>query len=97
MQTLSNNKPVIYFDGSVIGGWWIGLGVGGVKVWAHNYGSDPMPPTSGWRIPFGKAVDNTALIQPSGPGGQGGAAAEEKKEEVKEEEEEEDMDFDLFG
>ena len=36
MQTLSNDKPVIYFwderDGADSKGWWIGLGVGGVKV-----------------------------------------------------------------
>ena len=46
---------VIYYwdnrDGEGSRGWWIGIGVGGQQVWAHNTAADMTPPRTGWRVP----------------------------------------------
>lgn len=51
-------------DGAGFCGWWFGPVVGGDQVWAyHTDKSSPMPPTTGWKVPYDGAVDGSMGIQ----------------------------------
>lgn len=63
----AGQAPLLYYwqdPDPASSGWWIGLGVGGNEVWAHNPAPDRTPPVAGWKIPFTAAVDPTARCQP---------------------------------
>jgi len=60
---------MIYFwderDGPGFTGWWFGPKVGGDQVWAYHPDKDPVPPPSGWKVPYDGPVDNTFLLTQS--------------------------------
>jgi hypothetical protein len=57
----------IYFwdarDGQGLAGWWLAPKIGGDAVWAFNpSASSPMPPASGWKVPYDGPVDTTLVV-----------------------------------
>eukprot|EP00392_Amoebophrya_sp_AT5.2_P002743 g2748.t1 len=48
-------------DGPDLMGWWCAPVVGGEQVWAHNPVNTPLPPTSGWRVPWHKKETDPAV------------------------------------
>ena len=80
----SAEKPVIYYwderDGAAAQGWWIGIGVGGQQVWAHNTGSDMTPPLSGWKVPSAATAPAPVMSQDPGQGVRGGALSASRAE-----------------
>ncbi len=67
-------EACIYFwdesDGESFSGFWVAPIVGGEQVWAFNPAKTPLPPATGWRVPFSSptADPNVKLIM--GGGGQ---------------------------
>ncbi|CAK0847898.1 unnamed protein product [Prorocentrum cordatum] len=59
----------IYFwderDGADFSGWWFGPKVGGDQVWAYNPEKAAVPPSGGWRVPFGGPVDAQFVVSPA--------------------------------
>eukprot|EP00927_Polykrikos_kofoidii_P036136 TRINITY_DN3053_c0_g1_i1.p1 TRINITY_DN3053_c0_g1~~TRINITY_DN3053_c0_g1_i1.p1 ORF type:complete len:928 (-),score=242.72 TRINITY_DN3053_c0_g1_i1:226-3009(-) len=72
-----NVTILIYFwddrDGPMFTGWWFGPKVGGDQVWAFNSeASSPVPPASGWKVPYDGPVDNTLqLVSGTSPASRG--------------------------
>lgn len=69
----------VYFwddrDGPRFNGWYFGMKVGGDEVWAFHPGKEsPLPPTSGWQVPFDGPVDNSFSVAAR-------AATSQKREE----------------
>lgn len=62
----------VYFwddrDGPQFCGWYFGMKVGGDEVWAYHPDKAALsPPSSGWQVPFGGAVDANFAVQPKWP------------------------------
>lgn len=58
---------LIYFwderDGPGFSGWWFGPKVGGDQVWAYNaHKASPVPPPSGWRVPWDGPEDESLRV-----------------------------------
>jgi len=50
-------------DGPTFSGWWFGPKVGGDQVWAYNVSrNSPLPPTSGWKVPWDGPVDESLRL-----------------------------------
>merc|ERR1719174_133970 len=79
----NSEPPKIYYwderDGAASRGWWIGIGVGGKHVWAHNESADGTPPAQGWKIPFNGGVDPSAAVNPVAPGASSPMQAGQKR------------------
>merc|ERR1712232_1281305 len=56
-----------YWDnrtGADFAGWWFGDKVGGAQVWSRCEKSEPLPPKTGWRIPWDGPVQAGLVIEP---------------------------------
>lgn len=62
----------IYFwderDGVQLRGWWVAPEVGGSNVWAMSTATSPMPPHSGWRVPWHGDVNKKVTLTKVVPG-----------------------------
>jgi len=65
----SDVTVLIYFwdqrDGPRFSGWWFGPKVGGDQVWAYTPHDEPVPPKTGWRIPWDGDVDGSMRVSAS--------------------------------
>jgi len=79
-------------DGADFAGWWFGDQVGGSQVWSRCETDSPLPPKSGWRIPWDGPVQADLVVEQmrtvksstapsSSPGLKDGAAKKEKEED----------------
>lgn len=54
-------------DGPNMNGWWFGASVGGDMVWSFSPGDAPIPPRTGWKVPFEGQVDPSLNVNVSSP------------------------------
>lgn len=59
-------KVFLYFwdnrDGADFSGWWFGDQVGGTQVWARNPSPGPLPPRTGWKVPWDSPSAKPGLL-----------------------------------
>jgi len=73
-QKVSGLEVLLYFwderDGSEMCGWYVGPELGGNQVWAFSPGkASPIPPQTGWQVPYGGPIDPTFAISYGGGNG----------------------------
>lgn len=66
-ELVNGRGAMLYYwderDGAGFCGWWFGEFIGGNFVWAyHSDASAPLPPMSGWKVPFAGPVDATLRL-----------------------------------
>lgn len=71
-------------DGPNFGGWWFGDQVGGSQVWSRCENDGPLPPRSGWRIPWDGPVQADLAVEPKQPARASAPAKPESKPETEE-------------
>merc|ERR1712217_114407 len=60
-------------DGAAFSGWWFGPKVGGDQVWAYNGDvKAPLPPPSGWKVPWDGPEDKKLHLAHGDSGSSGG-------------------------